>query len=81
VVVNNSININQANNNLPPQIIEDIKKKTTRYDVAHLSFGLRHAQKCGGAKPIKRIQTLLSYSNGNTDTCDKLLVYFHTTNQ
>jgi len=27
VVVNNSININQANNNLPPQIIEDIKKR------------------------------------------------------
>jgi len=36
-------------------------KKTTTYEVGNPGLGLRQAQKCGGAKPINGIPTLLSW--------------------
>jgi hypothetical protein len=47
-MVNNSTNINKMNNDLSPQLIEIIKKKTTTFHVRDPGPGFGQPQKCGG---------------------------------
>ena len=58
VMVNNSNNINKANNHLSPQIIEN--KKTMTYEVCNQDHVLGQAQKCGRVKPFKGIYMIHS---------------------
>ena len=47
-MVHNSTNINKMNNDLSPQLIEIIKKKTTAFHVRDPGPGFGQPQKCGG---------------------------------
>jgi hypothetical protein len=59
-MVNNSTNINKANNHLLSQIIEKKRKKNTTYDVGDLVPDFGQAQKCDRVKQAKGIPTLPS---------------------
>ena len=80
-MVNNSTNINKANNNLSSQIIE-IKKRPTTYDVRNLVPDFGQAQECDRVKKAKGIPPLvncISNSNDKYTIKKPVQISFHST--